>query len=171
MEAVLVAVLPEDRVLEERERDHVRGGQLVPEQEVAPGEERLEERQRVRDPLCELGDPRAVRLRLPLLAAIRFGGRFQTRLNQSTKTPHLGAPRWIRRIERRLGEALLEVLEDHRRVGEDEIAVDEDGHELLAADREDRAPVAVVDSTDSTATPLWASASATRSTFVENGNR
>ena len=45
-------------------------------------------------------------------AAIRFGGRFQTWLNQSRKRPQLRAARGVGREERRLGEALLEVLED-----------------------------------------------------------
>ena len=86
MEAVRIAVLPEQRVLEERERDDVGGRELVAEEEVAAGEQILEDRQRARDQPLELGDARAVRLRLPSSATIRFGGRFQTRLNQSTNS-------------------------------------------------------------------------------------
>ena len=145
VEAVLVALLPDDRVLEEGKRDHVRDGQLVAEEEVAPGEERLEERQRICDPLRELRDPLPARLRLLLLGGDQVRRPLPDVVEPVDEDPHLCAPCLVGREERRLGVPRLEVLEDRRRVGEDEVAVDEDGHELLPADRDNWASVAVID--------------------------
>ena len=60
----------------------------------------------------------------------------------------------VGREERRLREALLEMLEDARRVVQDEVAVDEHGHELLAADRHDRAAIVGIDVDPLDAHPL-----------------
>ena len=49
-------------------------------------------------------------------AAIRFGGRFQTLLNQSTKTCTSARRARLARVERRLGNAALEPVDDRRRV-------------------------------------------------------
>src|SRR6266702_3170115 len=72
-------------------------------------------------------------------AAIRFGGRFQTRLNQSTKIR--ASARRVERIERRFRKAALEVLEDNGRVEEDRPSVVEHRHQGLTADTLDLAAV------------------------------
>lgn len=46
---------------------------------------------------------------------------------------HLGATRRLVRKERRVGDALLEPIDDHRRVAQDLIPVDEHRDETLAA--------------------------------------
>ena len=77
---------------------------------------------------------------------MRFGGIFQTRLNQSTKIAHVGgAGAGVVGEERRLRVPRLEVLEDRRRVGDDEVAVDQDGDERLAGDLLDGRAVLGVD--------------------------
>ena len=96
VEALLVPVFPEDRVLQEWERDDVRGGELVTEQVLASGEQILEERQRRSDLLLEIGDPVRSGSGFASSSTIRFGGRFQTRLNQSTN---------VRNSARRAGSA------------------------------------------------------------------
>ena len=82
---VVVGRHAEYRVFEEREGDHV-GGPEIAEEIVAPVQQVLEERDRSAHPGRELGNAPGVGPWLLSSAAIRFGGRFQTLLNQSTKT-------------------------------------------------------------------------------------
>ena len=132
-------------VLEERERGHVGGRQLVAEEVVAAGEERLEAVERGGDPPSSSAIRAAVRLGLLLLGCDQVRRPLPDLVEPVEEDPQLLAARGVGREERRLRKALLEVLEDARRVVQDEVAVDEDGHELLAADRDDRAPVGRVD--------------------------
>ena len=145
MEAVRVAVRPEHGVLEERERGHVGSGERVAEEVVATVEERLEAVERGRDPALELGDPPAVRLRHQLLRGDQVRRPLPDLVEPVEEAAKLFAACGVAREERRLGEALLQVLEDPRRVVQDEVAVDENGHELLAADLAGRAAVRRVD--------------------------
>lgn len=83
---------------------------------------------------------------------------------------HLGA-RVIRRVERRIGVALLEVADDLHRADHDAAVVVDDRNESLAADALDLVAIAVVDDDRLDRDLLVASARATRSTFVEYGAR
>ena len=60
VEAMLVALVPDDGVFEERKRHHVGGRELVAKEIVAASEQRLEERQRSGDLTLERLDPVAV---------------------------------------------------------------------------------------------------------------
>ena len=86
MELLGVGLVVDQRVLEERERGAV-GRREPPEEIVAPRQELLEDVERARELSPELGNPSLIRTRaFARSASISFGGRFQTRLNQSRKT-------------------------------------------------------------------------------------
>ena len=84
----------------------------------------------------------------------------------------LGAPRGVRGPQRRVGAAGLEPRDDPHRVGDDLVLVGlQDGHEVLAATARGRASGRPGRPRPTRPrTPLWASASATRSTFGGEGD-
>ena len=78
-------------------------------------------------------------------AAIRFGGALPDVVEPRDEDLHLGPPRGLARVERRLGHAALEPVDDRGRVAHHLVAVDDDRYERLAAHRLDGRAVEWVD--------------------------
>ena len=78
----------------------------------------------------------------PSSASIAFGARLPDAVEPVDEDDAFGPTRRVARVERRVGVALLQVLEDVRRVGDDAPVVLEHGHELwpLAATTGLRSP-------------------------------
>ena len=91
------------------------------------------------------GDAARVRLRLLLLGRDQVRRALPDAVEPRDEDLHLGTARGLARVERRLGNAPLEPLDDGRRVAENLVAVDEHRHERLPAHRLDRGAVARID--------------------------
>ena len=139
---------------------------------VAAVEQRLEPVQPPAQLLGPGGDPRLVGRRAGELGLDRVRRALPDAVEPVDEDVDLGAPRGVGGPERRVGAAASSQRDDPHRVGDDLVLVGlQDGHEVLAGELADGERSAGSTSTHSTATPLWASARATRSTFVENGIR
>ena len=144
MKQLVVAGIDRHRVPQERPGAAV-GGAEVAEQVVAVGEERLEDVEPALHPVAPPGDVLAV-----ALAALDRGGD-QVRLalpgpvEPVEEDLDLGGPGTVGGEQRRFGEAVLEVMQDARGVGDDVVAIDEHRDELLAAHRAQRGAVGRVE--------------------------
>ena len=142
MEALLVAVVPEGHVPQERERGEVCDTERVAHQPVPACQEGFEPVERVRDRSHPGLDLRGVRHGTAELSVDVVRRPFPHAIEPVHERLHLGPSRGIGRIERRIGVLALEPANDRRRVGHNGIARNEHGDERLPADRLDRAPIA-----------------------------
>ena len=134
----------EDGVLEERERDHV-GDAEFPVEVVASLEQISRRRRATRACAPQLLDAARGPGAALELVGDQVRGPLPELVEPVDEDLHLGAPRGVARVERRLGMPALQPLENARGVGDDLVAVDEHRHEPLAAHRLDRRPVVRVD--------------------------
>ena len=171
VEGLVVGRLGQGAVPQERVGEAVGGGELA-EQVVGAREEVLEHVLPGVHPRRTGG--RLVRgRRVPVVE--RVGDRVRRALPHLVEPLHEhlepGPPAGVAREQRRVRPGGLEVAQDAPRVGHHRAVVVEHRHEPLAGQLDRLGAVRVVDHHDSTSTPLWASASATRSTLVDQGAR
>ena len=128
-----VVVLVEEREAEEGKGRGV-GGRELAEEVLAPGEECFEELERCGQLDPQLLDSREIRARAGELGLDLVRRPLPDTVEPVDEEARLGPSSRVARVERRVGEALLEMLEDARGVGDDRVAVHEHRDELLAAD-------------------------------------
>lgn len=141
---VIVGWSAEYRVFEKREGDHVCGSKIA-EEIVAPVQQVLEERDRSAHPGGELGDARGVGLLLLLLRGDQVWRALPDVVEPVHEHAHFGATCRLMRKEGRVGDALLEPIDDRRRVADYLHSVDEHRDEALAAHSLDGRAVIRVD--------------------------
>ena len=142
---LVVGWVVDERELQEREGDAVRGGQARPEQEVAILQQIVEQGEPPLYQRAELGAPRGGGVRAAQLRLDLVGRRLPHAVEPVDEDVHRGALRCRGGEQRRLGRASLEVFQDSRGVTDHPIAVDEHRHERLPADALHLPAVAVVD--------------------------
>src|SRR5204862_3220135 len=115
VEQVLVRLVVEERVLQERERCAVRRRELA-EEEVAASEQPLEEVEAAAQLLGELRDRSCIRLGATQLRLERVRRSLPDPVEPVQEDVQLRPARRLARKELRLGRELLEVAQDRGRV-------------------------------------------------------
>ena len=143
-ELVVIRRKAEHGVLEKRERHHIRRSEVAVEI-VAAGEQLFEAGDRRAHPLRELRKSDGIWLRPFELGGDQVRRPLPDLVEPVDEDAHLRRARRIAREERRLRNVGFEPLDDGGRVDDHLVAVDENRHERLAADRLDRRAVGRVD--------------------------
>ena len=141
---IVVRRRTEDGVLEEREGDHIRSPELA-EEIIAAVQQILEEGDGAAHPRGQLGDARRVRFRLLFLGGDQVRRSLPDVVEPVDEHAHFGAARRLAGEERRVGDALLEPVDDDRRIADDLVSVDQHRDERLTAQSLNRRAVVRVD--------------------------
>jgi hypothetical protein len=145
VEEVLVLRDVDRRVLQERERAHVRRGELLAHQVVATGKQVLEDVHRDRDLPPPLLDPLAIGIGFLHLVVDEIGRALPDAVEPIDEHGRLGAARGVLRVQRRLRIAAVQMLDDDHRVPDDRSLVVDHRHEVLTGDAAHQAAILRVD--------------------------
>src|SRR5438270_7627480 len=143
---LIVALVVEERVLQEREGDAVGDREGLPEEEIAAREEGVEEVAGAGELALERRDVTGVRGTSGELGLELVRRALPDPIEPVDEDDRLRPPGLIPWVKSRLGVPELELLEDGGRVGEDPpVLEDRDRHAILTADLDDRRAIRRVD--------------------------